>query len=180
MARTPSNMIPLGTPIPHFQLVDSVSGGMVASKDCFGANGLLVMFICNHCPFVKHMNSELANLGKDLPKIGIGVVAISANDIESYPEDAPDKMKEVAQKEGYSFPYLFDEEQNVAKIFEAACTPDFFLFNGEGKLAYRGQLDDSRPENGLPVSGRDLRAAAEALCRRDGFSRTETKYRVQY
>lgn len=164
MAATNSTMLPLGTPAPDFNLVDAVSGNRVCLSDCLrDRQGLLVMFICNHCPFVKHVRAELAAIGKEYPPKGLGVVAISSNDVARYPDDSPDKMKSEARAAGYAFPYLFDDDQTAAKAFRAACTPDFYLFDGNGRLAYRGQLDDSRPNNGLPVTGRDLRSAIEAV-----------------
>jgi thiol-disulfide isomerase/thioredoxin len=127
------------------------------------APALLVMFICNHCPFVKHVRDELARLGREYTPRGVGIVAISSNDPAAYPDDSPDRMREEKAEAGYVFPYLFDETQEVAAAYHAACTPDFFLFDGDRRLAYRGQLDDSRPGNGVPVTGRDLRAALDAL-----------------
>jgi len=163
MVRTPSNMLPLGTPAPAFSLVDAVSGRTVSLADFREAPALLVMFICNHCPFVKHVAAELARLGDDyLPK-GVAIVAINSNDVAAHPDDAPDKMKAEAQARGYKFPYLFDDTQAVAHAYNAACTPDFFLFDKQQKLAYRGQLDGSRPGNDVAVDGRDLRAALNQL-----------------
>lgn len=162
MARTPSTMMPLGTVAPGFSLPEP-GGSTVSLADAAGAKGTLVMFICNHCPFVKHLRDELARLGRDLPQLGIGVVAISPNDVANYPDDSPEKMIEEKRDAGYTFPYLYDESQEVAKAYRAACTPDFFLFDADRKLAYRGQIDDSRPGNDLPVTGADLRAAAAAL-----------------
>ena len=163
MARTPSNMLPLGTPAPEFRLLDTVSEETVTLQDLKGKKGTVIMFICNHCPFVKHVNPELAQLGRDYRDQGIGLVAISSNDVKNYPEDAPELMKVVAKAEGSSFPYLYDETQEVAKAYDAACTPDFYLFDDRLKLVYRGQLDDSRPGNGIPVTGKDLREAITAL-----------------
>lgn len=162
MALTPSTMLPLGTAAPGFQLPDAVSGRTTALADVKGARGTLVMFICNHCPYVKHVNGELVRLARDYAPKGVGFVAISANDAQNYPEDSPAKMREYAQRLGYPFPYLFDESQAVARAYQAACTPDFFLFGADLKLVYRGQLDDSRP-NGATPTGRDLRAALDAL-----------------
>ena len=161
MARTPSTMIPLGTPAPGFDLPDVVSGVNKTLGD-FDGTPLLVMFICNHCPFVVHVREQLAAIGRDYGE-RVGVVAINSNDVENYPDDAPDKMKSEAETHGYNFPYLFDETQNVATAYSAACTPDFFLFGADHKLAYRGQLDDSRPGNDEPVTGTDLRAAIDAV-----------------
>ena len=163
MARTPSTMIPLGTEAPAFSLPDAVSGNTITLEHFADREALLVMFICNHCPFVLHVQDELVRLGRDYEQSALGIVAISANDPQQYPEDAPEKMKERAEAVGYRFPSLFDESQKVAKAYSAACTPDFFLFNRDRKLVYRGQLDDSRPGNEIPVTGSDLRAAIEAV-----------------
>lgn len=163
MARTPSNMIPLDTEAPDFNLPDVVSGELKSFDELSGAAGTLVMFICNHCPFVKHVEDELIKLSSEYLIQGIGVIAISSNDIEKYPDDSPEKMKELAETKGYPFPYLFDETQEVAKSYDAACTPDFYLFNQDKKLYYRGQLDDSRPNTEIPVDGKDLRKALNAL-----------------
>ncbi|MBX3378109.1 MAG: thioredoxin family protein [Phycisphaeraceae bacterium] len=168
MAATPSTMIPLGTPAPAFSLPDTTTGGRRVSRDDFKGKPLLVMFICNHCPFVKHIRAELARLGRDyLPK-GVGIVAISSNNVATHPDDSPEKMTAEARDAGYTFPYLYDESQDVARAFSAACTPDFFLFDKSHKLVYRGQLDDSRPSGrgpggDLPVTGKDLRAALDAV-----------------
>ena len=162
MALTPSTMLTLGTSAPAFSLPDT-NGKTVSISDFQNARALLVMFICNHCPFVKHVRSELARLGKDyLPK-GAAVVAISSNDVQSHPDDSPAKMAIEVRDAGYTFPYLYDESQAVARAYQAACTPDFFLFDREKRLVYRGQLDDSRPGNGIPVTGQDLRAALDAV-----------------
>lgn len=163
MARTPSTMVELGTDAPDFRLEDVVSGQTKSLSDVKGKRGTLVMFICNHCPFVKHINEELVKLGNEFPSKGISLVAINSNDVENYPEDRPDLMKEIALTHGYRFPYLYDETQEVARAYDAACTPDFFLFDADLKLVYRGQLDDSRPGNDIPVTGRDLRTAMNAL-----------------
>ena len=163
MAATPSTMVELGTMMPNFTLSDSVSGHIISSDSVKGAEGTLVAFICNHCPYVKHIRSALAELGRHCETSGIGMVAISANDAETYPDDSPENMKLEAEQAGYSFPYLHDADQSVAKRFDAACTPDFFLFDRAGKLAYRGQFDASRPGNGIPVTGKDLWAAVDAL-----------------
>lgn len=162
MVRTPSTMLPLGTPAPAFSL-PSAEGKTVSLADFQNAPALLVMFICNHCPFVKHVADELANLGRDYQAKGAAVVAISSNDVVAHPDDSLDKMREESHRRGYTFPYLFDETQSVAKAYAAACTPDFYLFDKSQKLAYRGQLDDSRPQSGTPVTGRDLRAALDAV-----------------
>lgn len=162
MAATPSTMLPLQTPAPCFSLPDAVSGRPVSPAD-YRARPLLVMFLCNHCPFVKHIRAELARVGRDYAPRGVGIVAISSNDIDKHPDDSPDLMKAEATQAGYTFPYLFDETQEVAKAYHAACTPDFFLFDAGHRLVYRGQLDDSRPSNAKPVTGRDLRAALDAV-----------------
>jgi peroxiredoxin len=156
-------MMALGTAAPDFSLTDVVSGKTVSLSDYAGKPGLLVMFICRHCPYVKHVQSELARLGSDYAAGGLGIVAIGANDAEKYPDDAPPSLKAQAEEVGFNFPYLFDESQDVARAYGAVCTPDFFLFDGQLKLAYRGQLDDSRPRNDAPIDGRDLRAAIDAV-----------------
>jgi len=163
MAATPSVMLPLGTPAPDFTLPDTVSGKDLSYQDVKGKEGTVIMFICNHCPYVKHVNNELVRVAKDYMPKGIGFAAISANDITRYPDDAPDKMKETALRLGYPFPYLYDESQDVARAYQAACTPDFFVFDKNDKLVYRGQLDDSRPGNDKPVTGKDLRKALDYL-----------------
>jgi peroxiredoxin len=162
MALTPSTMLALGTEAPGFRLPDT-DGRTVALEDFAGHRGLLVMFICKHCPYVKHVRAELARLGRDCEAKGVGVVAIASNDVGQYPEDGPAGMKEEKESAGYSFPYLFDGTQEVARAYRAACTPDLFLFDAERRLVYRGQLDDSRPGNGVPVTGKDLRAAVDAM-----------------
>ncbi len=163
MAKTPSNMLELGTKAPEFNLIDTISKKILNLEDCKGGKGAVVMFICNHCPFVIHVIDEIIKISKDYELKGIGFVAISSNDIVNYPQDAPDKMTKFAYENNMNFPYLFDESQEVAKSYDAACTPDFFLFDSEDQLVYRGQLDDSRPENGIEVSGSDLRNAIEDL-----------------
>lgn len=156
-------MLPLGTAAPDFRLPDVATGRTVARDDLRDAPALLVMFICNHCPFVHHVRDELVGLGRDYAERGVATVAVNANDAERYPQDGPDAMRREAETHGFPFPYLFDEEQTVARAFRAACTPDFFLFDGERRLAYRGQLDGSRPGNDVPVTGGDLRAALERV-----------------
>lgn len=156
-------MLPLGTPAPDFALPDAVSGKTISLADFNNAPALLVMFICNHCPYVKHIQAGLTQMAKDLQGRGVGVVAISSNDVVNYPDDSPEKMKEEAQRAGYTFPYLFDEAQAVARAYRAACTPDFFLFDSARRLAYRGQMDDARRGNDLPVTGKSLRDAVEAV-----------------
>ena len=159
----PSTMLALGTKAPDFELPDVVTGTTVSIRDFDGKRALLVMFICRHCPYVKHVRTELARLGRDFADSDLAIVAISSNDPSAYPEDAPEGLAEDAREAGYAFPYLFDETQEVAKAYTAACTPDLFLFDDHRALVYRGQLDDSRPSNGLPVTGADLRAAIEAV-----------------
>jgi len=163
MARTPSNMLPLGTTAPEFSLTDTVTEKTLNLQALKGDKGTVIMFICNHCPFVKHVNPEIVKLAKKYQDKGIGFVAISSNDVENYPQDAPDLMKENAKQEGYTFPYLYDVTQKTARAYDAACTPDFYLFDANLELVYRGQLDDSRPGNGLPLNGSDLRNALDAL-----------------
>lgn len=162
MAATPSTMLPLGTQAPDFSLPDASDGHKVTLADAKG-KPLLAMFICNHCPFVKHVRDQLAAIGREYQAKGFAVVAVSSNDAEKYPDDAPDKMKQEASDAGYTFPYLFDQSQDVAKAYRAACTPDFYVFDADHRLVYRGQLDDSRPKNGKPVTGSDLRAAMDAV-----------------
>jgi peroxiredoxin len=163
MARTPSKMVSLGTQAPDFHLPDVVSGQIISLENFATKSALLVMFICRHCPYVKHVQSELARIGKDYQSRDVGIVAITSNDIEQQPDDAPELSKSMAQELGFAFPFCYDESQAVAKAYGATCTPDFFLFDRNRQLVYRGQLDDSRPSNGLPVTGRDLRAALDAL-----------------
>ena len=163
MARTESTMLELGTEAPDFALTDVVTGKTVRRDDLRGKKGLLVMFICTHCPFVKHVESELAALGVDYDGKPVSIVAISSNDAEAYPDDSPDGLKKQAQTMGFRFPYLYDETQDVARAYNAACTPDLFLFDGDMRLVYRGQFDASRPGNGIPVTGEDLRSAIDAL-----------------
>jgi peroxiredoxin len=163
MARTESAMIALGTPAPEFRLEDVISTRQVALDEVRGEHGLLVMFICRHCPFVQHVEKELAAIGHDYLSKGIGIAAISSNDADCYSEDSPPALRQQAEKLGFNFPYLFDESQDVAHAYHATCTPDFFLFDKDLKLVYRGQLDDSRPGNTIPVTGRDLRLALDAL-----------------
>ncbi len=163
MALTPSTMLPLGTPAADFKLSDVISGKPVTLKDFASKKAFLVMFMCQHCPYIKHIKGELTRLGKDYLSKDIAVVGISSNDADNYPDDSPKELAKFAQTEGFAFPLLYDSTQNIAKSYTAACTPDLFLFNKERKLVYRGQLDDSRPGNGKPVTGRDLRAAIEAV-----------------
>src|ERR1700757_2534298 len=163
MARTESAMLALGTSAPDFVLKDVVTKHEMNTQNISGPKGLLLMFICRHCPFVKHLEKALAQLGRDYADKGIGIVAISSNDADNYPDDAPESLAQQARDLGFTFPYLYDETQDVARAYDAACTPDFFLFDDGLKLVYRGQFDDSRPGNGIPVSGKDLRAAMDAL-----------------
>jgi peroxiredoxin len=153
----------LGTDAPDFSLPDVVTGKMVSRQSVAGPKGMLAMFICRHCPFVKHVQEELARIGRDYARSGVGIVAISSNDVTSHPEDSPTKLAYQARELNFFFPYLFDESQDVARAYDAQCTPDFFLYDSRGKLVYRGQLDDSRPGNDIPVTGKDLRAALDAL-----------------
>ena len=162
MARVPSTMLPLGTPAPTFSL-PSTDGELVSLDTYQNSPGLLVTFLCPHCPFVKHLRSGVSAFGRDYGERGLAIIAINANDIEQVPDDAPEKMAEESAEAGYTFPYLFDESQEIAKAYQAACTPDFFLFDADRKLVYRGQFDGSRPGNEIPVTGEDLRAAADAL-----------------
>ena len=163
MVLTPSTMLALGTPAPDFTLPDVVSGDVISLSTFQGKKALLVMFICRHCPYVKHIQTQLAQLGQDYQNTGLGIVAISANDAQNYPADAPASLKEMALELGFTFPLCYDETQAVSKAFTAACTPDFFLFDQALKLAYRGQLDDSRPSLEIPVTGKDLRQAIDQL-----------------
>ena len=162
MAETPSTMLALGTKAPHFRLPDPY-GKWVSLDDFKEAPALLVAFMCNHCPYVKHIQSKLAEVAKEYQAKGVGVVGINSNDVANYPDDRPEKMAEEIKQVGYTFPYLYDESQDVAKAYRAACTPDFYLFDREHRLVYRGQFDDSRPGSGRPVTGADLRAALEAV-----------------
>jgi peroxiredoxin len=163
VALTPSTMLALGTCAPDFQLPDACSGRMVARDDFADAPALLVAILCNHCPYVRHIADELARFGREYERSGLAMVAISANDAETHPDDAPEKMAEEARRRGYGFPYLYDATQEVAKAFRAACTPEFYLFDSSRRLVYRGQFDDSRPGNRTKVTGRDLRAAVDAV-----------------
>jgi peroxiredoxin len=162
MALTPSAMLPLGTAAPGFHL-DDTDGRTVSLDDFNGAPALLVIFLCNHCPYVKHVASELARLCREYQARGVGVVGISSNDVKTYPDDSPAMMAREKAQVGYTFPYLYDESQSVARAYQAACTPDFFVFDKSQKLAYRGQMDGSRPGNSIPVTGNDLRAALDAV-----------------
>ncbi|MBD0833304.1 thioredoxin family protein [Aestuariibaculum sediminum] len=163
MANTPSNMLPLGTKAPNFELPDTVSGESINLESKKGNKGTVIMFICNHCPFVIHINKTLVSIANAYRVEDISFIAISSNDVVNYPQDSPEKMKLHAKKENYPFPYLYDESQKVAKAYDAACTPDFYVFDSDLKLTYRGQLDDSRPGNGIPVTGQDLCHALDCL-----------------
>ena len=174
MVRTPSTMLPLGTALPDATLPDAVTGQDLKLSDIAGPKGLFVMFISCHCPFVIHLEDQLGPLANAFIPEGLGFVAIGSNNIETHPDDAPDKMKIQAEKQGFGFPYLYDASQEVAKSFTAACTPDFFLFDGEGKLVYRGQFDDTRPGDEDPVTGADARAALQAVV--DGTPQADPQY----
>jgi peroxiredoxin len=163
MARTESAMLPLGTSAPAFTLKNVVTNHELNIQDAAGPKGLLVMFICRHCPFVKHLEKSLAQLGHNYHGKGIGIVAISSNDAANYPDDSPASLAQQAKALGFNFPYLYDETQDVAHAYDATCTPDFFLFDNALKLVYRGQFDDSRPGNDIPITGKDLRAALDAV-----------------
>jgi len=163
MASTLSTMLPLGTPAPAFSLPDVVSGKIISLDTFRDKKALLVMFICRHCPYVKHIQHELARIGRDYASTSVGIVAITSNDPQQYPEDSPESSAEMAKELGFTFPFCYDESQEVAKAFNAACTPEFYLFDASRKLVYRGQLDDSRPKNNIPVTGKDVRAALEAV-----------------
>lgn len=163
MALTSSHMLPLGTIAPAFALPDVVTHQVVTLENFLGETGLLVMFLCRHCPYVKYVEEEVAKIGRDYRSRGLGIVAISSNDIAQYPDDAPDKLKEMAERLYFNFPFCYDESQDVARHYQAACTPDFYLFDAARRLVYRGQLDESRPGTGRMVTGKDLRNAIEAL-----------------
>lgn len=163
MAGTLSTMLPLGTRAPDFSLPDTVSGKTISLETFKGKKALLVMFICRHCPYVKHVQGEIAHIGQDYGRKDVGIVAITSNDAESYPEDSSSSTGEMARELGFTFPVCFDETQEIAKAYKAACTPDFFIFDQNRVLAYRGQMDDSRPNNGMPVTGKDLRSALDAV-----------------
>lgn len=163
MAETPSTMLELGTPAPSFSLPEPATGRTVSRSDFSDAPALLVVFLSNHCPFVKHIADGLAGFAADYEDEGLAVVGIGANDVEKYPADGPERIAEEVARRGYGFPYLFDASQEVAKAYRAACTPDFFLFDGSGRLVYRGQFDGARPSNDVPVTGRDLRAAVDTV-----------------
>jgi thiol-disulfide isomerase/thioredoxin len=173
MSATPSTMLPLGTPLPWFRLPD-VDGRFVSPDDVHEAPALLIAFICHHCPFVRHIRPEFARVCREYQARGLAVIAINSNDVSEFPEDGPDGMRQESHDSGYSFPYLFDESQDVAKAFRAACTPDLFLFDAARTLVYRGQFDGSRPRNTVPVTGQDLRAACDALLEGRALPSTQT------
>lgn len=163
MARTPSTMIPLGTKAADFRLPDTVSGKELTLNDVASDKATVFMFICNHCPFVIHIREELINIANEYIPKGINFVAISSNDVENYPDDSPEKMAALAKELNFPFPYLYDETQDAARAYDAACTPDIYIFDGNLECVYRGQLDDSRPDNGVPVTGKDLREALDCI-----------------
>ena len=163
MAYTESNMLPLGSDAPPFYLPDTVSGNMMKLEEIADGKPTVIMFICNHCPYVVHVNKEIVRLANDYMEKGVSFVGISSNDVEHYPQDGPAEMKVHAEREHYPFPYLYDESQNVARAYDAACTPDFYVFDKDLKLVYRGRLDDSKPKNNLPSTGKDLRDALDAV-----------------
>lgn len=173
MALTPSTMLELGTKTPDFSLLDVNTNKRISLADLQSCPALLVMFICNHCPYVKHVRDGLALLTSEYLGKGVGIVGISSNDVASHPADGPREMAQEAIQAGYRFPYLYDETQKVAQAYHAACTPDFFLFDGEQRLVYRGQMDDSRPGNGIPVTGKDLRAAMDAVLANQSVSKDQ-------
>jgi peroxiredoxin len=174
MSFTESNMLPLGSEAPPFALPDTVSGKTIRLEDIASGKATVVMFICNHCPYVLHVNDEIVRLANDYLAKGIAFVAISSNDVVNYPQDGPDEMKLQAKKLKYPFPYLYDESQNVARAFDAACTPDFYVFDKDLRLVYRGRIDDSRPSSNTPLTGKDLRAALDAIL--NGKSVAEKQY----
>ncbi|RKZ40251.1 MAG: thioredoxin family protein [Gammaproteobacteria bacterium] len=163
MARTASNMMPLGTTAPDFTLLNTVTNEMVTLNHLKSDTATVIMFICNHCPYVKLVQEQLVKLANDYQAKGISFIAISSNDVVNYPDDSPEKMKEAAQQLGYPFPYLYDDTQEIAQAYQAACTPDFYLFDGALKCVYRVQLDDARPQGDVPVTGKDIRAALDAI-----------------
>ncbi len=163
MAATPSNMIPLGTKAPQFTLPDTISGELMSLDELKSDKATVIMFLCNHCPYVQHLNEQLVQVAQEYQSRGVSFIAISSNDVEAYPQDGPKEMKRAAQQLGYPFPYLYDESQDVARSYQAACTPDFYVFDGDATLVYRGQFDDSRPKNDKPVTGQDLRLALDNI-----------------
>jgi thiol-disulfide isomerase/thioredoxin len=174
MVAVPSTMLPLGTRVPDFALQDAVTGRTIKPADFREAKALLVMFICNHCPYVQHVKPELGRIAKQYQPKGVGIVAINSNDLAAYPQDDPAHMKALAQEEGWTFPFAMDASQEVAKAFRAACTPDFYLFDRDRKLVYRGQLDGSRPGGDVPLTGKDLRAAIDATLAGNPVAKEQT------
>lgn len=174
MSFTLSTMLPIGTKAPDFTLPDTVSGQTLSLADLQSDKATLIMFICNHCPYVIHVNPEIVRLSQDYQSKGVRFIAISSNDVENYPQDSPEKMTELVKEVGFDFPYLYDETQEVAKAYDAACTPDFYLFDGNMELVYRGRLDDSRPGSGKPLTGIDLRTAIDAVL--EGGKVTDKQY----
>ncbi len=174
MAYTESNMLPLGTTAPEFELPDTVSGKVMRLSDLRSDKATVVMFLCNHCPYVIHVNPEIVRLARDYQAKGVSFIGISSNDVENYPDDAPEKMGPHARAVGYTFPYLYDESQEVARAYDAACTPDFYVFDSQMRLVYRGRIDDSRPKNTHPLTGADLRAAIDAVL--EGLPVSEVQY----
>ncbi len=174
MAYTESNMLPLGTEAPAFELPDTVSGKDLSLNDVASEKATVIMFLCNHCPYVIHVNPEIVRIVEDYKHKGVSFVGISSNDVVKYPDDSPEKMTVFARDTGYDFPYLYDESQEVARAYDAACTPDFYVFDGDRKLVYRGRIDDSRPGNDVPLSGSDLRAAIDKVL--DGEAVSSTQY----
>ena len=172
MARTPSNMVNLGTLAPNFKLLNTINNESVISDNCFNKKGTIIMFICNHCPFVIHVLDEIFSITKKYDK-EISFIAISSNDIVNYPEDSPELMRKLAEEKKFNFPYLYDQTQEVAKKYDAACTPDFFVYNSDKQLVYRGQLDDSRPGNDIPVTGYDLRKAIDSLINEEEIDKNQ-------
>lgn len=170
MAETPSRMIPLGTKAADFVLPDTITGKKMSLNELASDTATVIMFICNHCPFVKHVQTELVDLANDYIPKGISFIAISSNDVEKYPADAPEYMKEVANRFNFPFPYLYDETQEIARAYNAACTPDFYIFDKHLSLVYRGQLDDARPGNKIPVSGKDIRLALDQVLKGESVS----------
>ncbi|SDH07156.1 thioredoxin family protein [Psychroflexus sediminis] len=173
MSLTSSAMLKLGTKAPHFELPDSISRSVYSLEQLKGEKGTVIMFISNHCPYVKHVNEEIVRLANDYRILGFGFVAISSNDVKAYPLDHPEEMFKAARQLNYPFPYLYDETQDVARAYQATCTPDFFVFDEALQLVYRGQLDDSRPKNGIPTSGRSIREALDALMNNRAVSRLQ-------
>jgi len=173
MSETPSTMVPIGFKAPDFTLLDTISNTHKSLNELQSDRATVIMFICNHCPFVKHVNEQLVKLALDYQPKGVSFIAINSNDVENYPEDSPEKMKQYAAKLKYPFLYLYDETQNVAKAYDAACTPDFYIFDKEMKCVYRGQLDDSRPGNGKPITGKDMRNALDAILSGEEVSKVQ-------